>query len=147
MPLRREITLTARKKHYSWGFLSLCWNCVHFNYNFEWVYGAVMRHKRTGIWKKAVSTDKILGLIRIFVMYVSVTESQSRIYYGNWFEVRNKYFCGGESLIYYCLISERFGEGASSSTSIISKLSFAQIIIVFLICFVFLKCNERRCKK
>lgn len=82
----------------------------------------------------------------IFVLYVSVTENESRIYYGNWFGVQNKYFLWWRKLnllLFNLMISERFGEGAAS-LSIISKykLNFAHIIIVFLIWFVFLKCND-----
>lgn len=88
----------------------------------------------------------ILRFDSIFVLYVSVTENQSRIYYGNWFGVQNKYFLWWRKLnllLFNLIISERFGEGAAS-LSIISKykLNFAHIIIVFLIWFVFLKCND-----
>lgn len=88
----------------------------------------------------------ILRFDSIFVLYVSVTENQSRIYYGNWFGVQNKYFLWWRKLnllLFNLMISERFGEGAASF-SIISKykLNFAHIIIVFLIWFVFLKCND-----
>lgn len=88
----------------------------------------------------------ILRFDSIFVLYASVTENQSRIYYGNWFGVQNKYFLWWRKLnllLFNLMISERFGEGAAS-LSIISKykLNFAHIIIVFLIWFVFLKCND-----